>query len=186
MTPRSEIHDRLAASLKVARMAKGLSLDAVARLSGISRSMVSQIERAESSPTVATLWNLTQALQVDFAGLWEARAESDIRVVQAAAAPVIADRGRDVVIRILSAPQTVGEHEIYEIRLGPGAALESAPHRTGCREDVVVLEGAVTITSGDERAALAQNDAANYAADRPHSVTAGDAAARVLMIVRDS
>ena len=50
----------------------------------------------------------------------------------------------------------------------------------------MVLEGAVTITSGDERAALAQNDAANYAADRPHSVTAGDAAARVLMIVRDS
>jgi transcriptional regulator with XRE-family HTH domain len=54
-----------------ARKARGLSLDAVAKLSGVSRSMVSQIERGESSPTVATLWNLTQALQVDFAGLLE-------------------------------------------------------------------------------------------------------------------
>ena len=186
MNQNSDIVQRLATRLKEARRAKGLSLDAVARLSGVSRSMVSQIERAESSPTVATLWNLTQALQVDFAGLWEARVERDIRVVQAGAAPVIADRGRDVVIRILSAPQMVGEHEIYEIRLGPGASLDSAPHRAGCREDVVVLDGAVTITSGDEQVGLSQNDAANYAADRPHSVTAGDAAARVLMIVRDS
>lgn len=186
MTQNSDIVLRLAIRLKEARRAKGLSLDAVARLSGVSRSMVSQIERAESSPTVATLWNLTQALQVDFAGLLEARIERDIRVVQAAAAPVIADPGRDVVIRILSAPQTVGEHEIYEIRLGPGASLDSAPHRSGCREDVVVLEGAVTIISGDEQVLLSQNDAANYAADRPHSVTAGTGAARVMMIVRDS
>ena len=186
MNQNTDIVQRLAARLKEARRAKGLSLEAVARLSGVSRSMVSQIERAESSPTVATLWNLTQALQVDFAGLWEARVDRDIRVVQAGAAPVITDRGRDVTIRILSAPQTVGEHEIYEVRLGPGASLESAPHRAGCREDVVVLEGAVTITSGDEQATVAQNDAANYAADRPHSLTAGDEAARMLMIVRDS
>ena len=64
MNTRSDIHDRLAQSLREARRARGLSLDAVAKLSGVSRSMVSQIERGESSPTVATLWNLTQALQV--------------------------------------------------------------------------------------------------------------------------
>lgn len=186
MNQNSDIVLRLAARLKEARRAKGLSLDAVARLSGVSRSMVSQIERAESSPTVATLWNLTQALQVDFAGLLEVRAERDIRVVEAAAAPVIADRGRDVVIRILSAPETVGEHEIYEIRLGAQASLDSSPHRSGCREDVVVLEGQVTVTSGDEQVVLSPNDTANYAADRPHSVTAGNEAARVLMIVRNS
>ena len=86
MNPRSDIHDRLAASLREARKARGLSLDAVAKLSGVSRSMVSQIERGESSPTVATLWNLTQALQVDFAGLLEGRAEPGIVVIRAAAA----------------------------------------------------------------------------------------------------
>ncbi|TMV70167.1 helix-turn-helix transcriptional regulator, partial [Thioclava sp. BHET1] len=68
MNAKPDIHDRLAASLKAARRSKNLSLDAVAKLSGVSRSMVSQIERGESSPTVATLWNLTQALHVDFAG----------------------------------------------------------------------------------------------------------------------
>ena len=88
MNPRSDIHDRLAASLREARKTRGLSLDAVAKLSGVSRSMVSQIERGESSPTVATLWNLTQALQVDFAGLMEGRPEVGIDVIRAGAAPV--------------------------------------------------------------------------------------------------
>ncbi len=83
MDPRSDIHDRLAASLREARKARGLSLDAVAKLSGVSRSMVSQIERGESSPTVATLWNLTQALQVDFAGLLEGGPGAGIEVIHA-------------------------------------------------------------------------------------------------------
>ena len=61
----------LPARLKDARREKALSFDAVAKLSGVSRSMVSQIERGESSPTISTLWNLTKALQVDFAGLLE-------------------------------------------------------------------------------------------------------------------
>ena len=89
VNPRSEIHDRLAASLRAARKTRGLSLDAVAKLSGVSRSMVSQIERGESSPTVATLWNLTQALQVDFAGLLEGRPSPGIQVVRAEAASVV-------------------------------------------------------------------------------------------------
>lgn len=186
MPQNPDIVTRLASHLKEARRAKGLSLDAVAKLSGVSRSMVSQIERGESSPTVATLWNLTQALQVDFAGLLEDRVEPEIRVVPAAAAPVIEGRGSDVVIRILSAPQSVGDHEIYEIRFKPHAVLDSAPHRAGCREDLVVLEGAVTVKSGSETAELRVNDAANYAADCPHSVTAGEDAARVMMIVRNS
>ncbi len=106
MSARSDIHDRLAASLKAGRKARGLSLDAVSQLSGVSRSMVSRSSAAESSPTVATLWNLTQALQVDFAGLLEGRTRAGIDVTRAAAAPVI-DRG-GVRIRILFARRGSG------------------------------------------------------------------------------
>lgn len=66
MKDRAEIAVRLSSRLKEERAAKGLSLDALAKLSGVSRSMLSQIERGESSPTVASLWNLTRALNVDF------------------------------------------------------------------------------------------------------------------------
>ncbi|MFN3935939.1 MAG: helix-turn-helix domain-containing protein [Gemmobacter sp.] len=183
MTPRSDIHDRLAASLRAARKARGLSLDAVARLSGVSRSMVSQIERGESSPTVATLWNLTQALQVDFAGLLETREPPGIEVTHADDAPTIAGRGTGVLIRILSPPESVGRHEVYDLRFESGGRLESEPHAPGCREFLTVVDGRVAVASGPDEALLGPGDIARYAADRSHAIIARGGPARVLLIV---
>ncbi|MFO1175902.1 MAG: helix-turn-helix domain-containing protein [Paracoccaceae bacterium] len=185
MNPRPDIHVRLAASLKAARKSKGLSLDAVAKLSGVSRSMVSQIERGESSPTVATLWNLTQALQVDFAGLLEGKTAPGIEVIRAEAAPTIDGRGQGVRIRILSPAEAAGEHEVYELSFAAGGELASDPHSPGCREHLTVLEGAVTVASGEEERRLSTGDTARYFADRPHRIAA-DGPARAILIVQNS
>ncbi|MDP3196843.1 helix-turn-helix domain-containing protein [Tabrizicola sp.] len=183
MADRSDIHDRLAASLRAARKARGLSLDAAAKLSGVSRSMVSQIERGESSPTVATLWALTQALQLDFAGLLEGRPAPGIEVTRASSAPVIQRGG--VTIRILSGPESVGQHEVYELQFTMGARLSSDPHSPGCREHLTVLEGRLTVTSGEASDDLTPGDVARYPADRPHEIAA-ETAARAILIVQDS
>jgi transcriptional regulator with XRE-family HTH domain len=183
MADRSDIHDRLAASLRAARKARGLSLDAAAKLSGVSRSMVSQIERGESSPTVATLWALTQALQLDFAGLLEGRPAPGIEVTRAKAAPVIDRNG--VTIRILSAPETVGSHEVYELQFTKGARLTSEAHSPGCREHLTVLEGRLTVISGDATDNLSPGDVARYPADRAHEIAA-TTTARAILIVQDS
>ena len=183
MADRSDIHDRLATSLRAARKARGLSLDAAAKLSGVSRSMVSQIERGESSPTVATLWALTQALQLDFAGLLEDRPAPGIEVTRASAAPVIQRGG--VTIRILSAPESVGSHEVYELAFAKGARLTSEAHSPGCREHLTVLEGRLSVTSGDATDHLASGDVARYPADRPHEIAA-ETDARAILIVQDS
>lgn len=185
MNARSEIHDRLAFALREARRARGLSLEAVAKLSGVSRSMVSQIERGESSPTVATLWNLTQALQVDFAGLLEGKPAPVIEVTRASAAPVM-QRGPGVRIRILSPAESVGEHEVYELSFAEGAALLSEAHSSGCREHLTVLEGRLAVQSGEEREELSPGDVARYAADRNHAIQALGGAARAILIVQGS
>ncbi len=184
MNTRSDIHDRLAASLRAARKARGLSLDAAAKLSGVSRSMVSQIERGESSPTVATLWALTQALQLDFAGLLEGRPAPGIEVTRAGSAPVINRSG--VQIRILSAPESVGSHEVYELAFATGARLTSDAHSPGCREHLTVLEGRLTVGSGDAVEALGPGDVARYPADRQHEIATLDGPARAILIVQDS
>ena len=183
---RSDMHERLAASLRGARKARGLSLDAVAKLSGVSRSTVSQIERGESSPTVATLWNLTQALQVDFAGLLAGRPAPGIEVVRADAAPVIGGRGRGLVIRILSPAEAVGEHEVYELAFGAGGELVSEAHSAGCREHLTVIAGQLRVVSGDAESLLGPGDTARYPADRGHAIYAGAGAARAILIVLDS
>lgn len=181
-----EILTLLPARLKEARRAQGLSLEAVANLSGVSRSMVSQIERGESSPTIATLWNLTRALQVDFAGLLEnEEAEDRITVLTAPEVPRIDNRGSGCRISILSPPEDTGGHEVYDIRFAVAGALDSQPHARGAREQLTVLEGAVAVTSGQASEVLQTGDTARYAADVPHAIAAeGEAEARVFLIVK--
>lgn len=184
MADRSDIHDRLAASLRAARKSRGLSLDAIARLSGVSRSMVSQIERGESSPTVATLWALTQSLKLDFAGLLEDRPPPGIEVTRSGTAPVIQRGG--VTIRILSAPESVGSHEVYELTFAADARLVSEAHSPGCREHLTVLEGQISVRSGEAVETLGPGDVARYPADLTHEIGAGGGAARAILIVQDS
>ena len=148
--------------------------------------MVSQIERGESSPTVATLWNLTRALQVDFAGLLDqAAGGSAVDVIRDAQVPVIDGLGQGCRIRILSEPEMAGRHEVYDIRFAPDGALVSDPHRPGAREVVTVVSGRVRIRSGDSEESLREGDTARYAADLPHAIRA-DSAARVFLVVHDS
>lgn len=171
--------------LKDARRVQGLSLDAVAKLSGVSRSMVSQIERGESSPTIATLWNLTRALQVDFAGLLEEQGSAQIEVLRTADVPQIEARGTGCTIRILSAPEDAGTHEVYELRFAEGGVLDSQPHRRGAREHLTVIEGRLEVTSGGATERVRVGDTARYAADVPHRIEALQPA-RAFLVVQDA
>lgn len=177
------ILSRLPARLKAARAAKGLSLDAVAKLSGVSRSMVSQIERGESSPTIATLWNLTRALQVDFAGLLDAHSTPTIEVVRSADIPMIENRGTGCKIRILSPPEQAGQHEVYELVFDDGGVLDSQPHGRGAREHLTVLDGRVTVTCGEAQSDMMGGDTTRYAADVPHAIRANGPARAFLVVI---
>lgn len=175
----------LPSRLKAARQAQGLSLDAVAKLSGVSRSMVSQIERGESSPTIATLWNLTSALQVDFAGLLEGAHLPAIEILRAEDVPTIKSSDAGCSIRILSRPEDAGQNEVYDMLFEDGGALKSSPHASGTSEQLTVIEGALTITSGDSSSRIEAGDTARYAADVDHVIHA-DEPSRAFLIVRRS
>lgn len=182
---KDSILEALPTRLKDARKAQGLSLDAVANLSGVSRSMVSQIERGESSPTIATLWNLTRALNVDFAGLLEQKEQSDkIEVLSAAATPRIEKRGTGCRIAILSPPEDAGGHEVYDISFESGGCLSSQPHTRGSVEQLTVLSGRVRVSSGSAVAEVEVGDTARYAVDVSHEILALNGPARVFLIVK--
>ena len=173
--------------LKEARKSRGLSLEAISNLSGVSRSMVSQIERGESSPTIATLWNLTRALNVDFAGLLDQGGkDQNIDVLRASEVPTIDNMGHGCCIAILSPPEEAGGHEVYDISFAAQGSLKSQPHARGAVEHLTVLEGEVRVTSGDAVTDVEAGDTARYAADVPHEITAQGGAARIFLIVKST
>ncbi|RED14049.1 HTH-type transcriptional regulator SutR [Pontivivens insulae] len=183
MDEKENILALLPARLKAARAQRGLSLDAVAKLSGVSRSMVSQIERGESSPTIATLWNLTTALQVDFAGLLDEQDRAVITVQRASDAPLIEKRGSGCKIKILSQPEDAGQQELYDLTFQSGGVLDSQPHGTGAQEHLTVLDGRIVVTSGEATEMLEPGDTAHYPADVPHAIRA-EGTARAFLVVR--
>jgi uncharacterized cupin superfamily protein len=131
------------------------------------------------------LWNLTRALNIDFAGLLERQDEPDkITVLRSPEIPKIENRGKDCVIKILSAPDEVGSHEVYDISFGSDGNLKSAPHATGTREQVTVLDGAVRVHSGSAEEILRAGDSAQYAGDVPHIISAEGDGARFFLIVK--
>ncbi len=187
MNTDNEILNLLPARLKELRRAQGLSLDAVAKLSGVSRSMVSQIERGESSPTIATLWNLTRALEVDFAGLLDEGATVDhVEVLRSAQTPSIENRGEGCRIRILSPPEDAGKHELYDLRFIKGGKVLSEAHTRGTREHLTVIEGSLRVVSGSAAEDVLAGDTARYQADVTHSIEARDGPARALLVVQNA
>ena len=183
---RDAIAQRLAARLKAARKGQGLNLAALSKLSGVSTSMISQVERGETNPTVAIIWSLSQALGVDFAGLLEEDAadRAILSVIRADQAPVIARHGTGCRIRILSSPEMVGETEIYDLSFDNGGALESTAHKAGCEESLTVFSGAVRVEAGEAFELLQDGDAIRYRADRTHAIRAEGGPARAILVVK--
>ena len=185
MSLNPEITLRLASRLKDERKVKGLSLDALAKLSGVSRSMLSQIERGESSPTVASLWNLTRALNVDFAILLDENkgvAGPILELVRSENIPVIHNKNAGCLIRILSAPGDVGDTEVYDIHFEKGANLDSSPHKMGCIEALTVLEGCLEVTSDGQCENISVGDTVRYVADTEHTIQAPEKARAILVV----
>lgn len=183
------IVSKVAETLRAVRKEQQLTLDELAQRSGVSRSMLSQIERGESNPTLATLWNLTQALGVDFAGLLGAEAavsqtSGHVERLAADRTPTINSRGERCRLRILSPPGLAGAVEWYELQLDAGGALLSDAHAPGSMEHLTILDGRIAVQSGLCEEEGEGGDTLRYRADVGHRISALDGKpAKALLIV---
>lgn len=153
------------------RKQRGWSLEKLANASGVSRSMLSQIERNEANPTLAVAFRIAQAFGMTLADLIETPGvQSSIQVIRHD------DRGHlfrsdpDCQIRTLSPLNLEKDVEFYEIRLGPGGALRSAAHFTGTREYLTVQKGRLRVEAGGDHEELNPGDTASYRADVAHAI----------------
>lgn len=173
--------------LQAIRKKRRLSLEQLAAASGVSRSMLSQIERGQTNPTMATVWNLTEALNLEIAELMGVTASSrrpGIDVTQPSFTPQIQTEDALCTLRILSPPHTAGGFEWYDLTILPGGALVSEPHLPGAMEHLTVREGEITVTSADSTLSVGADATARYAADVRHALrNDGVAVAKALLVV---
>jgi len=184
-TPDS-LNERIAQRVRDLRAACGLSLDALASHCGISRSMISLIERGESSPTAVLLEKLASGLGVPLAALFDAPQPSPSPVARAADQPAWRDPHSGYVRRNVS-PSGVGSQiQIVEVQFPAGArvAYESGPREPVMHQQVWVLEGAIEVGLGADVHRLVAGDCLAMVLDRPITFhNPGQVAARYAVVL---
>ena len=174
------------ATLQRMRLERGLTLEDLSRTAGVSKSMLSQIEREKANPTIAVAWRLANALGVEIAELLNAdtRPRESIRVVDAHETPTLPGEHAGYVLRILGPMELAGKFEWYELTLAVNGALISGSHDPGTKEHVTVLHGSVELEVDQLKKKLKPGATARYAADLPHALrNLGKSEAKALMVV---
>ena len=168
-----DLNKRIAARVRELRGATGLSLDALAGKSGVSRSMISLIERGESSPTAVVLDKLAASLGVMVASLFDAPETAAHKASGPVARRDDQPRWRDPAsgyVRRNVSPSSVPQpFQIVEVHFPPGArvAFETGGRDTRVYQQIWLLEGTMDIAVGTERHRLRDGDCLAMQLDRP-------------------
>ena len=174
------------ATLQRLRLARGLTLEDLSRIAGVSKSMLSQIEREKANPTIAITWRLANALGVAIGELLsaEARPVETIRVVDAHETPTLPGNHAGYVLRILGPMDLAGKYEWYELTLAPGGELASQAHDPGTSEHMTVLHGTLEMEVGTDKKKIKTGGTARYPADQNHVIrNIGKTEANALLVV---
>jgi transcriptional regulator with XRE-family HTH domain len=163
-----DLNQLIAQNLKRIREERKISLDRVAELTGVSKSMLGQIERGDSSPTVATVWKIANGLKVSFTALMSSP-QSDISVVEKAnIKPLVEDNGKYRLYPLF--PIEEGRNfEIYSVEIKPGGYLSAEAHPAQTMEFITVYSGELTVRVRDQEFQVLEGDSIRFMAHYPHA-----------------
>lgn len=156
-------------NLRRLRAQRGLSLERLARASGVSRAMLSQIELAQSVPSINVLWKVARALEVPFSGLVCAKRNPGPVVLRADRAKRLTNAAGTFSSRALFPFDDQRRVEFYELRLAPQSAEHADAHAPGTLENLVVAKGRLQLDAGGRHELMGPGDAILFESDVPHS-----------------
>jgi transcriptional regulator with XRE-family HTH domain len=158
----------LGANLRRLRVKRGLSLERLSKLSGVSRAMLSQVELAYSAPTINVIWRIASALGVPFGALLTTQELQTTQVLRKSQAKTLTSHDGAFSTRALFPPNMPRRTEFYEVRLRPHGVEHAAAHAPGTVENLVVTQGKLAIHVNGDYAQLDTGDAIQFNADVPH------------------
>lgn len=167
--------------LRSGRAELGYSLDTLAGKSGVSRSMISQIERGESSPSISTLLHLAQALRLDMTDLLNTAPPAvQINVLRSDEIPSAEDEDNQWRVRSITFEKG---HDWREVRVEAGGTLTNPGERRGAASTISMINGSAELSVGGKTVTLDRMDAVRFDSDQPHEIRAVGGVARFYILV---
>jgi transcriptional regulator with XRE-family HTH domain len=158
----------VADNLQRLRKERGLSLNQLAEISGVSRAMLHQIEKGRSRPTIDVVWKIATGMGLPFAELLRQEEAGAVVVLPAERAWQLRSRDGSFTSRALFPMEGPRSTEFYELKLEPGTLEEASAHRRGTKENLAVHSGQLDVWVAEEWHSLRDGDAIVFSADQPH------------------
>ncbi len=162
----TEITRQIACQLKKQRQQKRWSLDRTAQATGVSKAMLGQIEREESSPTIATLWKIATGLQCSFSSFITSEDSVANTFSEQKLATFRHDPHMQVATLFTFNPMT--RMEAFEITLTNQHEQISTAHASGVLEHIHVLQGALSVWQGESWQQIDEGKQCILQADKEH------------------
>jgi transcriptional regulator with XRE-family HTH domain len=165
------VSGHLGKTIQRLRKAYNLSLSELAEQSGVAKSIISQIERNETNPTLATIWRLSQALDVSIERVLAAHEDDPfVDITSRADTPVLVSEDGKVKLAIIGWIRTVEWLQWYDVTAEPGGELDSEGHQRGSVECLSVTAGTFEVEVGGRTERVEAGATARYRCDRRHVV----------------
>ncbi len=185
---RRDVSPALGNAIQRLRKAYNMSLGDLSEQSGVAKSIISQIERNETNPTIGTVQRLSKALDTTVdAVLKEDDAPNFIDHQNKSAIPVLESEDGLCRLAIAGALNLVEHVQWYDFHAQKGGALISDPHQAGSVEHLYVIKGQLEVQCGKEAKSVKQGESIRYRGDEPHVITnigEGDAHATMVLVMR--
>lgn len=157
----------IAVNLKRIRKSRGMSLDSAAEQTGVSKSMLHQIEHGSVSPTVSVLGRIASGLRVEVNALLDPPPDESLLVHADDLIPVKEISG-NYSVRTCFPYEDSRQLEIYRIDVEPGGKYVSGGHGDGTKEYLVMLEGEITIDTGHETRTVRKDELLRFNSENTH------------------
>lgn len=163
----SRLEENIALNLKRIRKSRNMSLDMMAEKTGVSKSMLGQIERGESNPTVSTIGKIVEGIRVPFEELLYQK-EDAVSVVQYDELPACREQKQEYEFKTIFPYDKIRKFEVFSGRIEAGASCASNPHGEGAVEYVTVTKGRMILTVGKKTYEVKERQAVRFCANEPH------------------
>jgi XRE family transcriptional regulator, regulator of sulfur utilization len=184
-----EMSDTLGKTIQRLRKAYNMSLGELSEQSGVAKSIISQIERNETNPTLGTVYRLSKALDTTIDEVLRVEDTSSPFIEHQArpAVPILESEDGLCRLAIIGPLNLVESIQWYDFRAQVSGVLESDPHPVGTIEHLYVIAGTLDVTMGEETRSVKAGEALRYRGDRAHKIVntgAETAHATMVLVVK--